>query len=145
MIHHSIVAAKIFLLVVATKMMVQTSERKERPLNGKRPPTNANRVKNDKKKDKGLFKGKNRLSPEEMEHYHKEHRCYKCGEQGHAYCTCPFWTAKNDKPQTSKIATQDKIKKMMHHAHVMHGEKHVTKTVLSCLTQDLIATSSLKS
>ena len=34
----------------------------------------------------------------------------KCGEQGHAYCACPLRTAKNDKPQASKIATQDKIK-----------------------------------
>ena len=51
MIHHSIIAAKIFL-PIAAKTVVRTSERKERPPNGKRPPTNANRVKNDKKKDK---------------------------------------------------------------------------------------------
>ena len=65
MIHHSIVDAKIFL-PVATKTVVRASERKERPSNGERPPTNANRVKNDKRKDIGLFKGKNRLSPKEM-------------------------------------------------------------------------------
>ena len=104
MIHHSIIVVKIFL-PVATKMVVQASERKERPSNGERPPTNANRVKNDKKKDKGLFKGKNCLSPKEMELYCKENQCYKCGEQGHAYHACPLRTAKNDKPQASKIAT----------------------------------------
>ena len=59
MIHHSIVAAKIFL-PLATKTVVRTSEKKERPTQGERPPTNANRVKNDKNKDKGLFKGKDR-------------------------------------------------------------------------------------
>ena len=100
MIHHSIVAAKIFL-PVTTKAVVQASEKKERPTQGERPPTNANWVKNDKKKDKGLFKVKNHLSPEEMECYHKENRCYKCGEQGHAYRACPLRTAKNDKPQAS--------------------------------------------
>ena len=53
MIHHSIVVAKIFL-PVATKTVVQTSERKERPPNGERPLTNANRVNNEKKKDRPL-------------------------------------------------------------------------------------------
>ena len=109
MIHHSIMAAKIFL-PVTTKTVVRASEKKEIPPQGERPPTNANQVKNDKKKDKGLFKGKNCLSPEEMEPYSKENQCYKCGEQGHAYHACPLRTAKNDKPQASKIATQDKIK-----------------------------------
>ena len=71
MIHHAIVAAKIFL-PVTTKVVVQASEKKERPTQGERPPTNANRVKNEKKEGKGLFKGKNRLSPEEMERYRKE-------------------------------------------------------------------------
>ena len=109
MIHHSIVAAKIFLSG-ATKMGVRASERKERPTNGEKPSSNANRGKGEKKKDKGLYKGKNRLSPEEMERYRKENRCYKCGEQGHAYRACPLRTAKNGKPQASRIATQDKIK-----------------------------------
>ena len=76
MIHHSIVAAKIFL-GVTTNAVVRASKKKERPTQVERPPTNANRVKNDKKKDKGLFKGKNRLFPEEMEPYHKENQCYK--------------------------------------------------------------------
>ena len=54
MIHHSIVAAKIFL-PITTKVVVQASKKKEIPTQGERPPTNANRVKNDKKKDKGLL------------------------------------------------------------------------------------------
>ena len=109
MIHHSIVAAKIFL-PVTTKAVVQAGEKKERPTQGERPPTNANRVKGDKKKDKGLLKDKNFLSLEEMERYCKENQCYKCGEQGHAYRDCSLLMAKNDKPQASKIAMQDKMK-----------------------------------
>ena len=133
MIHHSIVAAKIFLLV-ATKMVVQASERKERPLNGERPPTNANRVKNDKKKDKGLFKGKNCLSPEEMECYRKENQCYKCGEQVMHIILFLSGRLRMTNHKHLRLQRKTRSKRMMHHAHVMHGAKCVTKIVLSCLT-----------
>ena len=115
-------------------MVVRASERKERPPNGERPPTNANRVKNDKKKDKGLFKGKNRLSPKEMECYRKENRCYKCGEQGHASRACPLRIAKNDKPQASKIATQDNIIEDDASCPCYAWGKVRDQIVLSCLT-----------
>ncbi|MCO5575528.1 hypothetical protein L7F22_029329 [Adiantum nelumboides] len=41
------------------------------------------------KKDKVPYKGPRKLSPEEMERYKKENRCYKCGEIGHISHACP--------------------------------------------------------
>ena len=38
---------------------------------------------NSKAKDKALYKGKNKLSPEELERYRKDNKCFKCGDQGH--------------------------------------------------------------
>ncbi|WP_219823842.1 hypothetical protein, partial [Enterobacter cloacae complex sp. CH23B] len=42
-----------------------------------------------KAKEKRVYKGKNKLSPEELDRYRKDNRCFKCGEQGHAYRACP--------------------------------------------------------
>ncbi|MCO5574504.1 hypothetical protein L7F22_028289 [Adiantum nelumboides] len=58
---------------------------------------------NNKAKEKGVYKGKNRLTPEELECYRKENRCFKCGEQGHSYQTCPQRNAHNEQPRASII------------------------------------------
>ncbi|MCO5608659.1 hypothetical protein L7F22_062873 [Adiantum nelumboides] len=58
---------------------------------------------NNKAKEKGVYKGKNRLTPEELERYRKDNRCFKCGEQGHSYRTCPQRNARNEKPSASII------------------------------------------
>ncbi|MCO5594918.1 hypothetical protein L7F22_048953 [Adiantum nelumboides] len=52
---------------------------------------------------KGVYKGKNRLTPEELEHYRKDNRCFKCGEQGHSYRACPQRNARNEQPRASII------------------------------------------
>lgn len=130
----SIVAAKIFPTTATTKAVVRSNKRRERPPNGERPP-NTNRAKGEKNKDKGLYKGNNRLSPQEMEHCHKENRCFKCGELGHAYRACPLKMAKNDKPQASMSTMQNKKEENNVSRRSMHGAKCATKIVLSCLTQ----------
>ncbi|MCO5609381.1 hypothetical protein L7F22_063607 [Adiantum nelumboides] len=58
---------------------------------------------NSKAKEKGVYKGNNRLPPEELERYHKDNRCFKCGEQGHAYRACPQRNARNEQLRASII------------------------------------------
>ncbi|MCO5573729.1 hypothetical protein L7F22_027503 [Adiantum nelumboides] len=53
--------------------------------------------------EKGVYKGKNRLTPEELERYLKDNRCFKYGEQGHAYQACPQRNARNEQPRASII------------------------------------------
>ncbi|MCO5554855.1 hypothetical protein L7F22_008391 [Adiantum nelumboides] len=58
---------------------------------------------NNKAKEKGVYKGKNRLTPEELERYRKDNRRFKCGEQGHTYRACPQRNARNEQPRASII------------------------------------------
>ncbi|MCO5602560.1 hypothetical protein L7F22_056694 [Adiantum nelumboides] len=58
---------------------------------------------NNKAKEKGVFKGKNKLSPEELERYRKENKCFKCGEQGHSYRSCPQRNTRNEQPRASMV------------------------------------------
>ncbi|MCO5555335.1 hypothetical protein L7F22_008881 [Adiantum nelumboides] len=72
---------------------------------GKNQPQNSSKgnSSNNKSKEKGVYKGKNRLTPEELERYRKDNRCFKCGEQGHAYRACPQRNARNEQPRASII------------------------------------------
>ncbi|MCO5568483.1 hypothetical protein L7F22_022182 [Adiantum nelumboides] len=72
---------------------------------GKNQPSNSSKgnSSNNKAKEKGVYKGKNRLTPEELECYRKDNRCFKCGEQGHAYRACPQRNARNEQPRASII------------------------------------------
>ena len=45
-------------------------------------------IKKMKNQERG-YKGKPRLSPEQMEQYRKENTCYKCSETGHVSRVCP--------------------------------------------------------
>ena len=63
----------------------------------------------DKKKNKGFYKGSNCLTPEDMESYRKENKCFKCGEKGHSYRACPEKAAKKDNPQASMVHTKPMI------------------------------------
>ncbi|MCO5603082.1 hypothetical protein L7F22_057227 [Adiantum nelumboides] len=58
---------------------------------------------NNKFKEKEVYKGKNRLTPEELERYRKDNRCFKCGGQGHSYCTFSQQNAHNEQPRASII------------------------------------------
>ncbi|MCO5611413.1 hypothetical protein L7F22_065666 [Adiantum nelumboides] len=54
---------------------------------------------NNKAKEKEVYKGKNRLTPEELERYRKDNRCFKCEKQGHSYRACPQRNAHNEQPR----------------------------------------------
>ncbi|MCO5583590.1 hypothetical protein L7F22_037503 [Adiantum nelumboides] len=58
---------------------------------------------NNKAKEKGVFKVKNKLTPEELERYRKENKCFKCGEQGHSYRSCPQRNPRNEQPRASMV------------------------------------------
>ena len=48
-----------------------------------------------KVKEKG-YKGKTKLSTKDMEHYRKDNKCFKCGEQGHVSRVCPKRSERNE-------------------------------------------------
>ncbi|MCO5604708.1 hypothetical protein L7F22_058878 [Adiantum nelumboides] len=82
---------------------METKEKHEHK--GKNQPQNSSKgnSSNNKAKEKGVYKGKNRLTPEELEHYRKDNRCFKCGEQENAYRACPQRNARNEQPRASII------------------------------------------
>lgn len=108
-IHHSfLVAAKIFASS-STKVVAKPSEREEKQneRQGDRP-SNGKKIANEKKvsdankgKEKGQYKGNNKLSPEELEQYRKANKCFRCGVQGHSYRQCP-----NKENSTNKEALE---------------------------------------
>ena len=110
MIHHSMLAAKIFA-PPSTKVVAKPSEREDNQSDKQsdRPP-NGKKIINDKKisdankgKDKGQYKGNNRLSPKELEQYCKANKCFQCGIQGHTYCQCP--NKKNNNKEAPKASS----------------------------------------
>ncbi|MCO5597948.1 hypothetical protein L7F22_052035 [Adiantum nelumboides] len=112
-IHHTMVAAKINFQQGAKINFQQGAKRNLKPMEikekhehkGKNQPSNSSKgnSSNNKAKEKGVYKGKNRLTPEELERYRKDNRCFKCGEQGHAYRVCPQRNARNEQPRASII------------------------------------------
>ena len=82
-IHHSMLAAKIFALP-STKVVVKPTEREDKQSDKQSEcPPNGKNITNDKKvsdankgKEKGQYKGNNRLSPEELEQYQKANKCF---------------------------------------------------------------------
>ena len=104
-IHHTLVASKIFPNALnATKMVNRTPQGGKSHQGNK--STSYHKPQGDKKKEKGVYKGSNRLSPKEMVSYHKENICFKCGEKGHSYRACPKKTAKKENPQASMVHTE---------------------------------------
>ena len=91
-IHHSLVVAKIF---VPNKGFVKPQDNGDKNSkdsankDAKAPSNKDQRATNGKKKEPKEYKGHNNLSPAEMEKYHKENHCFRCGEQGHSYRNCP--------------------------------------------------------
>ena len=76
-IHHTMVASKIFL--PDTKLGSKPHEKRDRSQSGEKV-THDSRPKDRMQKEKGIYKERKHLSPEEMEQYFKENRCYKCGK-----------------------------------------------------------------
>ncbi|MCO5610015.1 hypothetical protein L7F22_064250 [Adiantum nelumboides] len=58
---------------------------------------------NNKAKEKGVFKGNNKLTPEELERYRKENKCFKYEEQGHSYRSCLVRNTHNEQPIASMV------------------------------------------
>ncbi|MCO5601201.1 hypothetical protein L7F22_055320 [Adiantum nelumboides] len=104
-IHHTMVAARINFQQGAKRNLKPMETKEKYEHKGKNQPQNSSKGKssNNKAKEKGVYKGKNRLTPEELERYRKDNRCFKCGEQGHAYRACPQRNARNEQPRASII------------------------------------------
>ncbi|MCO5577526.1 hypothetical protein L7F22_031357 [Adiantum nelumboides] len=104
-IHHTMVAARI-TFQQGTKRNLKPMEAKEKQeYKGKNFSQNSSKgnSNNNKAKEKGVFKGKNKLTPEELERYRKENNCFKCGEQGHSYRSCPQRNPRNEQPRASMV------------------------------------------
>ncbi|MCO5602448.1 hypothetical protein L7F22_056580 [Adiantum nelumboides] len=99
------VAAKINFQQGAKRNFKPMEIKEKHEHKGKNQPPNSSKgnSSNNKAKEKGVYKGKNRLTPEELERYRKDNRCFKCGEQGHAYQACPQRNARNEQPRASII------------------------------------------
>ncbi|MCO5554482.1 hypothetical protein L7F22_008011 [Adiantum nelumboides] len=104
-IHHTMVAAKINFQQGAKRNLKPMEIKEKHEHKGKNQPQNSSKgnSSNNKAKEKGVYKGKNRLTPKELECYRKDNRCFKCGEQGHAYRACPQRNARNEQPRASII------------------------------------------
>ncbi|MCO5581018.1 hypothetical protein L7F22_034894 [Adiantum nelumboides] len=104
-IHHTMVAARINFQQGAKRNLKPMEVNEKHEPKGKNHPLNSSKgnSRNNKAKEKAVYKGKNRLTPKELDRCHKDNRCFKCGEQGHSYRTCPPRNARNEQPRASII------------------------------------------
>ncbi|MCO5610830.1 hypothetical protein L7F22_065072 [Adiantum nelumboides] len=104
-IHHTMVAARINFQQGAKRNLKPMEAKEKQEYKGKNFSQNSSKghSNNNKAKEKGVFKGKNRLTPEELERYRKENKCFKCGEQGHSYRSCPQRNPRNEQPRASMV------------------------------------------
>lgn len=98
-IHHSMLAYKIFYS--STKVVAKPSEKGEKVYD---KPSNVKKNHEAKKKYKGVYKGANKLSPEDLEKYCKDNRCFRCGVQGHNYHQCPTKSSNSKKEAPKALA-----------------------------------------
>lgn len=99
------IAAVIHHAIVASKINFQQGTRKQRPMEHKEEfkgrgnvmqhPPKGNSNASNKAKEKGVYKGKNKLSNDKLERYRKDSKCFNCGEQGHVYNNCPKKNSRN--------------------------------------------------
>ncbi|MCO5581830.1 hypothetical protein L7F22_035719 [Adiantum nelumboides] len=104
-IHHTMVGARINFQQGAKRNLKPMEAKDKQEYKGKNLSQNSSKENsnNNKAKEKGVFKGKNKLTPEELEHYCKENKCFKCGEQGHSYRSCPQRNTSNEQPRASMV------------------------------------------
>ncbi|MCO5551438.1 hypothetical protein L7F22_004941 [Adiantum nelumboides] len=104
-IHHTMVAARINFQQEAKRNLKPMETKEKHEHKGKNQPQNSSKgnSSNNKAKDKGVYKGNNRLTLEELERYRKDNSCFKCGEKGRAYRACPQRNARNEQPRASII------------------------------------------
>ncbi|MCO5598022.1 hypothetical protein L7F22_052111 [Adiantum nelumboides] len=111
-IHHTMVAARINFQQGAKRNIKPMEAKEKQEYKGKNFSQNSSKgnSNNNKTKEKGVFKGKNKLTPEELERYRKENKCFKCGEQGHSYRSCPQRNPRNEQPRASMVeASKEQI------------------------------------
>ncbi|MCO5610489.1 hypothetical protein L7F22_064728 [Adiantum nelumboides] len=104
-IHHTMVAARINFQQGAKRNLkpMEAKEKQEYKGNNFSQNSSKGNSNNNKAKEKGVFKGKNKLTPEELQRYRKENKCFKCGEQGHSYRSCPQRNPLNEQPRASMV------------------------------------------
>ena len=123
-IHHTLVASKIFPNALNATKNVNRTPQGDMSNQGNKQ-TSYHKPQGDKKKDKGFYKGSNRLTPEEMESYRKENKCFKYGEKGHSYRTCPpKRMAKKDNLQASMVHTEPMFNQDASHLCYAWGKVH---------------------
>ncbi|MCO5552331.1 hypothetical protein L7F22_005842 [Adiantum nelumboides] len=104
-IHHTMVAARINFQQGAKRNLKPMEAKEKQEYKGKNFSQNSSKgnSNNNKAKEKGVFKGKNKLTPEELKRYRKENKCFKCGEQGHSYRSCPQRNPRNEQHRASMV------------------------------------------
>ncbi|MCO5569414.1 hypothetical protein L7F22_023126 [Adiantum nelumboides] len=104
-IHHTMVAARINFQQGAKRNLKPMEAKDKQEYKGKNLPQSSSKgnSNNNKAKEKEVFKGKNKLTPKEHERYRKENKCFKCGEQGHSYHSCPQRNTRNEQPRASIV------------------------------------------
>ncbi|MCO5564040.1 hypothetical protein L7F22_017695 [Adiantum nelumboides] len=104
-IHHTMVAARINFQQGAKRNLkpMEAQEKQEYKRKNFSQNSSKGNSNNNKAKEKGVFKGKNRLTPKELERYRKENKCFKCGEQGHSYRSCSQRNPCNEQPRASMV------------------------------------------
>ncbi|MCO5609714.1 hypothetical protein L7F22_063946 [Adiantum nelumboides] len=104
-IHHTMVVARINFQQVAKRNLKPMEAKEKQEYKGKNVSQNSSKgnSNNNKSKEKGVFKCKKKLTPEELEHYRKENKFFKCGEQGHSYRSCPQRNPHNEQPRASMV------------------------------------------
>ncbi|MCO5568041.1 hypothetical protein L7F22_021737 [Adiantum nelumboides] len=104
-IYHTMVATRINFQQGAKRNLKPMEAKDKQEYKGKNLSQNSckGNANNNKAKEKGFFKGKNNLTPKELERYCKENKCFKCGEQGHSYHSCPQRNTRNEQPRDSVV------------------------------------------
>ncbi len=99
-IHHTRVGHKIFKAKSFTKGdKVDKRDKGDKDNGSSKVPGNGK-----KQVSKKVYQGSNRLSPEELERYKKENRCYRCSTIGHSYRECPQRKAQHETPKVSNVS-----------------------------------------
>ncbi|MCO5575130.1 hypothetical protein L7F22_028927 [Adiantum nelumboides] len=104
-IHHTMVAARISFQQGAKRNLKPMEAKDKQEYKGKNLSQSSSKgnSNNNKAKDKGVVKGKNKLTPKELERYRKENKCFKCGEQGNPYRSCPQRNTRNEQYRASMV------------------------------------------
>ncbi|MCO5559391.1 hypothetical protein L7F22_012990 [Adiantum nelumboides] len=113
------VAARINLQQGAKRNLKPMEAKEKQEYKGKNFSQNSSKgnSNNNKAKEKEVFKGKNKLTFKELERYRKENKCFKCGEQGHSYRSCPQRNPHNEQPRASMVEAPKE--------EIVHDDVHI--------------------